>query len=96
MIEQLRRWLPPGEERIYLVKRRNSRTGTTTVVGVFLVESDRRIKPISREVASVIGWDYDQLADGVVMRGNDAWRLMVAKLSRALYINGGHLQAEWL
>lgn len=90
----LRAALTPGD-RIWCVRRRESRTGSSETVGFFRVTDDRSIVPISLDVAMVSGRVFDQVIDGVIFRNADPV-IVIRAISAALFDDTDALGVEWL
>jgi len=93
---KLREILKEGDA-VYSFLRHRYMPGTAGVIRLFLILPDKdherhvHVHQISKQVASVLGWPYEEARDGVTVEdwGKDMGLHLVYSLGRALFPDGG-------
>ncbi len=93
--ESLRAVVQP-DACIYLLERSRSRSDTTIIVDMKIVDVDGSIRSIAADVAAMCALHYRQERDGIVFRAPSKPDAVILAMGRKLFGDSSHVRAEWL
>jgi hypothetical protein len=93
-LAELREWYPT-QGKVYVIKRRRTRTGRLIIDCKRMVDVERLL-PIGRTVAAALGREFREDQDGFVATSRELPDLFTQYLSRDVFGQPGRLYVEMM